>query len=329
MITEAGGAYAGELIAALFDPQKRLFWGYLLSAAVIALAWLIFGGGHSPAQALGRLFAREAWLSRSALADYRQMAINTGIMLVLSPRLLSQLGLSILMFEWLHGVFGGRPVLGTDWPGWTVASLFTACLFVVDDLSRYVVHRLLHQVPLLWSFHKVHHTATSLNPLTVYRTHPVEGILFALRSSFVHGACIAVFVFFFGERVTLATVLGASVFSFAFNALGANLRHSHIALGFWRPLERLFISPAQHQLHHSTAPRHRDRNFGVALAVWDLAFGTHSFSEPGVRLRFGVAGERSDRAHSLAALYWNPVRDAARIVVHAGSRLLRRAVDTA
>lgn len=310
MIADAAASYIGELTTAFLDPNKRLFWGYLLSAAGIALLWLVVLKGRSPAQALGQLFDRAAWLSRSALADYRLLAINTAVMLLLSPRLLSQLGVSMLLFEWLHGVFGGRPHLAPDWPGWTVAAMFTFCLFVLDDFARYVVHRLLHRIRILWSFHKVHHTATSLNPFTVYRTHPVEGMLFVLRSALVHGACIAAFVFFFGDRVTLATVLGASVSGFAFNALGANLRHSHVALGFWRPLECMFISPAQHQIHHSTEPRHVDRNFGVALAVWDVMFRTHCYSEPDADLAFGVEGERDPRVHTLSSLYWRPFREA-------------------
>jgi len=309
MIADAVATYIGELTTAFLDPDKRLFWGYLLSAAGIALLWLVAVKGRSPAQALKQLFDRAAWLSRSAIADYRLLAINTAVLLLLSPRLLSQLGVSMLLFEWLHGVFGGRPHLAPHWPAWTVATVFTFCLFVLDDFARYIVHRLLHRVPVLWSFHKVHHTANSLNPFTVYRTHPVEGVLFVLRSALVHGACIAFFVFLFGDRVTLATVLGASVFGFAFNALGANLRHSHIALNFWRPLERVFISPAQHQIHHSTDPRHVDRNFGVALAVWDVMFRTHHYSEPGADLTFGIEGGCDPRVHTLSSLYWRPFRE--------------------
>ena len=110
------------------------------------------------------------------------------------------------------------------------------------------------EIPVLWAFHKVHHSATALNPLTVFRTHPIESIVFSLRGALVQGICIAVFVFFFGGQVQLVTVFGAGILNFLFNALGANLRHSHIPIGFWKPVEYVFISPAQHQIHHSTAP---------------------------------------------------------------------------
>ncbi|MEC7230725.1 MAG: sterol desaturase family protein, partial [Verrucomicrobiota bacterium] len=50
--------------------------------------------------------------------------------------------------------------------------LFYLFLFILDDFARYWLHRWLHAIPLLWSFHKVHHSASTLNPFTVFRTHP-------------------------------------------------------------------------------------------------------------------------------------------------------------
>ena len=97
-----------------------------------------------------------------------------------------------------------------------IAILFTTTLFILDDAAKYVIHRALHRIPLLWCFHRVHHTAETLTPFTVYRTHPVEGIIFALRAIFVQALAIGVFFFFFGDRVELLTLLGANIFSFFF-----------------------------------------------------------------------------------------------------------------
>lgn len=323
MIEQLLGSYIDALTSAFFDPDKRLFLGYLASACLIALAWLIGWKGLPPRRALARILDRRSWWSRSARADYLVMALNAAVMRIVAPRLLVQLGVSILVFEWMHGVFQGRPVPLLVCPDWVVMTAFTGTLFVLDDLSRYAVHRLLHRVTFLWSFHKVHHTASSLNPLTVYRTHPVEGVVYVLRSAVVQGSCTGVFVFFFGGQVTLATVLGAAVFTVAFNALGSNLRHSHVALGFWKPVELVFISPAQHQVHHSTADRHVDRNFGAALAVWDVAFGTHCHSEPDATLRFGVRDVAGERGHTLAALYWRPFAEAGRELTRSCARITR------
>ncbi len=165
----------------------------------------------------------------------------------------------------------------------------------------------MHKWPILWSLHKVHHSATKLTPMTIYRTHPLEGILFTLRGSFTQGISISTFVFFFGNNVDLYTVIGVNVFVFCFNVAGSNLRHSHIGIRYWRWLEYIIISPAQHQLHHSIAERHYDKNFGATLAVWDWIFGSLNHSEDTEQLTLGVKEEGVSEPHSLYTLYLRPI----------------------
>jgi len=292
------------------NPQKRVFFGYLLSAGVIAIVWLVCRKGHSLPAALRTLFSKQSWWTASARIDYATMVLNALMMSVITPRLIGQSAVAILVFELLHELLNGRPVLLSA-PGWVIAGSFTLTLFIVDDFARFFVHRLLHRVSFLWAFHKVHHGATSLNPMTVFRTHPVEGILFVLRGALVQGTCVAVFFFFFGSQVSLFTVLGAGLFNFAFNALGSNLRHSHISIGFWKPLELIFISPAQHQIHHSKSAHHHDKNFGVALAIWDVLFGSHCYSQPDEKLEFGLLGDDEQNTQNLARIYLQPFVEAA------------------
>src|SRR5690606_8932304 len=123
-------------------------------------------------------------------------------------------------------------------------------------------------------FHKVHHSAQVLTPFTVHRVHPVESLLFTLRGSLVTGVTTGVFFFLFRDRAVQYDILGANAVGIVFNATLANLRHSHVWISFGPALERVFISPAQHQLHHSLAASDYDRNYGSALAVWDWAFGS-------------------------------------------------------
>ena len=304
--------FLGEWLPAVFDPRKRLFAGYLLSSLAIALLWLRYSRGLRLRQCWSRIFSRHTWWSPSARADYGVAILNSALMTLLAPRLLGHTAVAYAVFEGMHLLVDGRVLI--DLPGWAIAGSFTLCLFVVDDFARYLVHRLMHRVPLLWAFHKVHHGATALNPVTVLRAHPVETILFSLRSALVYGVCIGLFFFFFAERLTLFTVLGAGVFNFVFNMLGSNLRHSPIALGFWKPVEKIFMSPAQHQVHHSTAREHHDRNFGVALSLWDYCFGTFHHSEPDRVLEFGL-GADGPAAHGLRSLYLTPFSEAARMLL--------------
>ena len=295
-----------EILSVFFDPLKRVYWIYLLSAGVIAFLWLIIRRKLSISGAVRKIFSKASWWNKSARADYCVMAVNSVVMSVLSPRLLGQTAIAYLVFEWMHQLFAGRPQTPEMIPAWAIMVAFTLCLFILDDLARYIVHRMLHRIPVLWAFHKVHHSATALNPLTVFRMHPVEGILFAVRGSLVQGITIAVFVFFFGSQVQLLMVFGAGVFNWMFNAFLANLRHSHIQISFWKPVERIFISPAQHQIHHSISEDHRDKNFGVALAIWDWMFNSHCFSSPDEELTFGLSEEINEKDHRLTAIYLEP-----------------------
>ena len=86
----------------------------------------------------------------------------------------------------------------------------------------------------------------------------------------------------------LLTLLGANIFSFLFNVAGANLRHSHIWISYGRLVERVLVSPAQHQLHHSIDPRDGNANFGAVLAVWDWLGGGFRLAEEGPPTAFGV-----------------------------------------
>jgi len=302
--------YLERLLGPLINPQKRIFVGYLLSALLIALAAAAVAGRKSLRQALVTFFSKKIWLSRSAIADYKILLINQAIMMGVAPRLISKLAVATLLFEALHVWLDGRVFLWPSVPSWAIAGLFTTSLFLLDDASKYLVHRALHRWPLLWNFHKVHHSAEVLTPLTVYRVHPVEGILFALRAVLVQAIAIAVFLFFFGDRTTLVTILGANVFLFFFNLAGSNLRHSHVWISYGKLLEHWLISPAQHQIHHSLEERHFDQNFGAVLAVWDRLGGSLTIASTDNKPAIFGVGAEDKGSHSLYALYILPVRDA-------------------
>ena len=94
-----------------------------------------------------------------------------------------------------------------------------------------------------------------------------------------------VFVWLFGRHLSIIDVLGVNALGFAANAAFANLRHSHIWVGFGR-LEHFLVSPAQHQLHHSSQPGRG--NYGSVLSVWDRCLGTFKLSGKRRSLTFGL-----------------------------------------
>ena len=305
--------FVEELFDPLINPQKRIFVGYLLSALVIALFFIFIFSNSKLIEAAQQIFSKKVWWSKSAKSDYQIVVINKIVMMGIAPRLISKLVVATFLFESLHIVFDGRPQLWLTAPDWAIAGLFTLCLFLLDDLAKYLLHRWLHTVPFLWPFHKVHHTAETLTPFTVLRSHPVEGILFSIRATLVQAVTLGSFFFFFGDRMELVSVFGANIFLFIFNVTGANLRHSHIWITYGRLLEHILISPAQHQIHHSIEQRHYDTNYGAVLAVWDWMGKSLHLAHGEKNIQFGVAGETS-ACHNLKQIYLSPFAEATEIL---------------
>lgn len=186
------------------------------------------------------------------------------------------------------------------------------------DFVNYWYHRIFHDVPTLWAFHALHHSAEELSPITSYRHHPavefIGLIINAASTGLVQGLLLAFLV----GSLDAATLAGTNVFYAVFNLLTANLRHSHIWLRYPRFLEHILISPAQHQVHHSVEPRHYNRNYGEVLAIWDWMFGTLYLTKPGEVIRFGLGdaeGKPLAQPHpDLRHAFLVPFRQAARIL---------------
>ena len=290
------------LDAFLFSGQARFFWLYTLTGTVLGYLVHRLSGDKTPFHRV--LFAREAWLSRSAINDYGMVVINPFVKFILLTWILTHFKLLVgggfALIE-AAGVTG--KVTGADTI--FVSACLTLSLFLVDDFLRWALHYIEHRVPVLWEFHKVHHSAESLNFITAERFHPVEilflGKFFALGAALVNG----LFILFFGDTLTVMSVAGANVLFVAFNVIGGVLRHSPVWLSFGPRLERWLISPAMHQIHHSDDPRHYNKNLGGALAIWDRMFGTLLIPDGREEIRYGI-GEENCQYRSLRALYFLP-----------------------
>jgi sterol desaturase/sphingolipid hydroxylase (fatty acid hydroxylase superfamily) len=298
----------GPLFADFLNPKKRVFYGYLFLTILIALVWLVAVRKSSIKMAVSDVFDRKVFFSASAMADYKIFIINRLFTLFISPLLISQLAIATALYYALHDISVLQRGVFSDVPAGVTVALFTVTIFIVDDFTKFLLHRWMHRWPFLWAIHKVHHSAETMTPITVYRIHPLEGILYGLRSAVAQGTTMAVFLFLFGNAVDLYTVVGVSVLSFVFHITGSNLRHSHISICYWRWLEHLLVSPAQHQVHHSIARKHHDKNFGVAFAIWDWLYGSLHLSEHDAKLTFGLKPTEA-HASNIPDIYWRPFRD--------------------
>jgi sterol desaturase/sphingolipid hydroxylase (fatty acid hydroxylase superfamily)/predicted lipoprotein len=277
------------------NPSKRLYWPFMLAALLIALVVLRLrrsGGQPALATTIKALFEPRLWLHRSTRLDLKLLIINRLLRgLLLGPAVLSTAAITVWTAKIFGASFSTQPVSGSR-IGVDVA--YTLTLFFADDITRFVLHRWMHRVPALWELHKVHHTAEVMTPLALYRTHPVESLLGSLRATATAGLVVSVFFYFFGASMHAFDILGINAIGFVFTLIGSNLRHSHVWLSYGR-LEQLFISPAQHQIHHSRDVAHYDSNYGAFLAIWDRLGGSlQTTTTRPLALRFGlVAAERN------------------------------------
>ena len=300
-----------DLADYVINPTQKTYFLYLLSSLVIAFVYLLFfsAGEKSFATRLrSYLFNRAHWTGASPANDYYLTVLNAGLRaLFIVPFFLSGLSLSYKFAGWLIINFDSPlAYTGSNIP---VIAGYTVCLWLLGDFSRFLLHYLAHRIPFLWEFHKVHHSATVLNPFTLYRQHPVEMFLFHIRGSLVFGLVTGVFYYYYSGSLGIVEVLGVNAGRFVFLVAGSNLRHSHVPLSYGRWLEHIFISPLQHQIHHSIHPRDHHKNMGSHLALWDWMFGTLKISEKGKHeYEFGIPDGKAENFNSFAGSLWLPFR---------------------
>ena len=278
----------------LLQPNHRLFWPLILSGLVVAV--VVFSCQQRSIkrgiQGIFPFFQWRLWWNTSTLQDVALLLSNALVkQWLLLPWLGGRIAAAMAVAYFLQLQYGTSQLAGATNTGWLLASailaLYSIIFFVVEDASRFSLHYAMHRVPLLWRLHRWHHSATTMTPLTLHRVHPLEACLYHFRSLLVFALLAGGFTYLFSSPAVVWQILGVDLLGFLFNACAANLRHSHVPLSFGR-LERWFISPAQHQIHHSADIQHRDKNFGTCLACWDRLRGSWVVSKPAEKLQFGL-----------------------------------------
>ena len=144
------------------------------------------------------------------------------------------------------------------------------------DFMLYVWHLLNHKVPLLWRFHRVHHSDLNMDVSTATRFHIGE-----LAISAIIKICI---IFFLG-----ASYAGVLVFESAV-VLCTQFHHSSLKVPKW--FETVwwffFVPPSMHRIHHSVIIKERDTNYGAIFSIWDRMLGTFLADVDQKRVRIGV-----------------------------------------
>ena len=177
-------------------------------------------------------------------------------------------GIEIAVYAWVlaHLSLGWAQ----SWPPlvrWSIAVL-------AWDLGFYWMHRMHHALPALWSVHVIHHEGEHFN-LSL-------GIRNAWLSSLTTLPFTTIPLALIGIPLPVFVVVSTVHYTVQF------YNHNGI-VGRSGWLERFFVTPAHHRVHHGHNPEYRDRNFGGTFLIWDRVFGSFQPELPGVPVRFGVS----------------------------------------
>ncbi|MFT5209656.1 MAG: sterol desaturase/sphingolipid hydroxylase (fatty acid hydroxylase superfamily) [Flavobacterium sp.] len=143
----------------------------------------------------------------------------------------------------------------------------------------FLQHRLFHAIPLLWRFHRVHHTDLDYDLTTGFRFHLIKIV-------------ISMFI-----KITVICLIGAPViavliFEIVLNAM-AMFNHGNIKLNgkLDAILRTLIVTPDMHSIHHSNKNGEANSNFGFNFSLWDKIFRTYKAKAK--HIQFGEQGFES------------------------------------
>ena len=165
----------------------------------------------------------------------------------------------------------------SDWP----MALQLVVFFVVLDFVQWFTHTLLHKYPVLWKFHKVHHSVKEMGFSAHLRYHWMENILYKPLKTF------GVMILFGFEPKQAFIVHFVAIIIGHFN-------HSNIKITYG-PLKYLINNPVMHLYHHAQdLPEGKyGVNFGISLSIWDYIFKTNYIPEDSGKVELGFQGDAS------------------------------------
>ncbi len=126
------------------------------------------------------------------------------------------------------------------------------------DFFYYWYHRLSHEISVLWAAHAVHHQSEDYNLSTALRQ---------TSSGFLLGWIFYVPLFLIGFPLEVLLVANAVSLIYQFWVHTQVVRRLGV-------LDRIFVTPSNHRVHHAQNEAYIDKNYGGILILWDRLFGT-------------------------------------------------------
>jgi len=284
-----------NFLLTLVDSVKHVFPGFLYWFILPVIPFIIAEQIH-PVGSAPRL--RDYWLNLLISLSTTFLSLPLGIFAGLCSSRLRHF-LPWKPMSWSFHSIAAVPFVG---PGLELAAMILVPLFI-HDCWFYWSHRVEHRVPVLWEFHKLHHSDELMNTTTWARDHFLQEGWRAFFSIFTLGLFI---------DLSLAEAGKAALYSTMFLVTLSMFYHSAIRIQLpW--LDFIFVTPQVHRIHHSALPEHRDKNFADALPIFDILFGT--FERPR-REEFPATGLGAEvkAPHSIFAAQIGPLLAAGRLM---------------
>ena len=177
-------------------------------------------------------------------------------------------------------------------PHWTVV----IGSFLVLEFCHWLIHRLMHQVPVLWRLHRLHHSDEEVDTSTAFRFHPGETLVRML----VDFAAILVL------GIPALVIVIRAVLTLFFDIW----QHANVHLPQrLRFLSYYVVTPELHRVHHDGDMAYQNSNFGALLSLWDRLFGSFKTEQDVKReVAFGLGPTNTLKFSTLANLLFDPFR---------------------
>ena len=236
------------------------------------LHWLV--GISAGFVLLERLFAwrkNQSVLRPGWLRDVGFVALNGHVFSLSTATLTGAAALAATKGLQVLGLSLGGSTVGR----WPLAAQFAAFL-VLADFLQWCTHNLLHRVPWLWTFHKVHHSIVTMDWIGNWRFHWMEIVVYKtlqwLPLAWLNASPEAVFAV-----AVVTTVWG-------------DFNHANLDVGLG-PLGYLLNSPRMHLWHHDRSSEGGlAKNFGIVFSLWDFIFRTAYWPRDRSPERLGYPG---------------------------------------
>ena len=166
------------------------------------------------------------------------------------------------------------------------------------DALIYFQHVIFHKVPLLWRFHRMHHSDTHIDVTTGIRFHPVE-IILSLLIKFAAVIILGIPAF--------AIILFEIILNVTAMITHSNLK---IPVNIDKYIRKVFVTPDMHRIHHSVHRFETDSNYGFNLSVWDRLFNTYNDQpvDSHEKMLIGIHEFRDKRNQFIDKLLTQPFR---------------------